>query len=359
MPSSKTCYQCGADNQGQAFCGACGSPLALSDFISTKVKDQLSESIRNRDVLEMDSSIKVFRQAWSWIRLIIGIAAGLLIIAGGGVIWKASDFRSGVDKAKQSVAETAEKSREDIAGNALRSKQDISKTLSAGKESITAAANEAIRQSETMKRAATQSKAELSRESASFRNDLEGSRQQLQAASKLQPEMQSMQGQLTQATKDIQAQQKVLSNSEDFAKSVFSSHMAEFFQIGTPAQGRYEVIPPPPGGKMTIVLLLLSSVPIANTLQLQFHIYTQPQNSYVNVKNLVIFFWADPPDTLKTQQLSASYFPDRTDKDIIHGLSEREGRVYADDQPLPKFNQVDPDFKGNKWMPVVPSPAKP
>lgn len=170
--------------------------------------------------------------------------------------------------------------------------------------------------------------------------------------------MESMRKQLAQATSDIQAQQKVISSSEEFVKSVFSSHMVEYFRIGQPPADRYKVIPPPAGGNRTVVLLLLQSVPIPSTLQLQYHVYTQPQNSYVTIQNLVIFFWADPPDALKTQQLSVSYFPDKSDKDIIHALSEHDGRVFADDQPLPKFDQVDPDFKGNKWI-KMPNPPKP
>lgn len=151
---------------------------------------------------------------------------------------------------------------------------------------------------------------------------------------------------------DIQAQQKTLSSSEEFAKSVFSSPTVDYFQVGPP-NDRYAVMLPPQGGKTTIVCLLLHSVPIAGTLQIQFHIFTQPPNSYINIKNLVIFFWGDSPDVLKTQQLTVSYFPDKSDGEVIHALSEREGRVFADDQPRPKYNQPDPDFKGNKWLPVV------
>ena len=44
--------------------------------------------------------------------------------------------------------------------------------------------------------------------------------------------------------------------------------------------------------------------------------------------------------------LAVSYFPDKSDKEIIKALTIRDGRVYADDQPMPKFGQADPDFKG-------------
>jgi hypothetical protein len=85
---AETCFRCGTKNPDQAFCGACGSPLALNDFISSVVRDQLVQTIRDRDVLEMDSSIKVFTKAWSWMRLIFGIAVALLFFAGFGVFWK-------------------------------------------------------------------------------------------------------------------------------------------------------------------------------------------------------------------------------------------------------------------------------
>jgi hypothetical protein len=172
--------------------------------------------------------------------------------------------------------------------------------------------------------------------------------------------MEGMRKQLAQATHDIQAQQRVLSSSEEFVKSVFSSHAVEIFNIGQPPKDRYVVIPPvTKENKNTVVLLLLNAAPIQGTLQLQYHIFVQPPNSYFNIHNLVFFFWGDPAENLQQKPLSISYFPDKSDKEIIHSLSERDGRAFADDQPLPKFGQPDPDFKGNKWMPLSPSPPTP
>ena len=147
MTTSKQCYQCGHNNAEQAFCGACGSPLTLNAYISKKVKDQIADTIRDRDVLEMDSSIKVFKKAWDWIKLIFGIAVTLLVLTGAGVFWKASDFWSGVDKAKQSVADSAKKSSDEIARVSSQSKQDISDALNEGKKTIEKASNDAVGQS--------------------------------------------------------------------------------------------------------------------------------------------------------------------------------------------------------------------
>jgi hypothetical protein len=343
----KRCYECGNNSLDQAFCGACGSPLALNEYIAKKVGVQLAETIRDRDVLEMDSSIKVFKQAWGWIRLIFGIAVALLVLAGGGVIWKASDFWAGVDNAKRSVVDTATKSVD-----------EISAAREAGNASIAVAAADAVRQSQALRESASRAQTEISRDAAAVRADVEKSHVQLQAASKIQPEMEAMRKQLVQANSDIQAQQKVISSSEEFVKSVFSSHAEEIFNLGQPPKDRYAILPPlSKEVRNTVVLLLLQATPIQGTLQLQYHIYVQPPDSYFNIHNLVFFFWGDPAENLKQKALSVSYFPDKGDKEIIHSLSEHDGRMFADDQPLPKFGQADVDFKGNKWMPPAPTPA--
>ena len=319
----KQCYQCGQDNANLTFCGACGSPLNLNDYISKKVKDQLAETIQNRDVLERESSIKVFNQAWGWIKLFGGIAIGILVLTGAGIVWKASDFWSEVDKAKKSVTDTAKKSSDEITASSSQATKDISKELDEGKKAIKRALDEANQQTQGLEQTMLQVQAEI-----------DSSRTELQAAGKIQSEVEDMRKQLAQATSDIQAQQKVLSSSEEFVKSVFSSHVVETFNIGQPPEGRYAVVPPPTKEiKRTVVWLLLDAAPIQGTLQLQFHISVQPRDSYVRIAhNLIVFFWGDPAERLQTRPLNVSYFPDKSDKEIIHSLSERDGRVFADNE---------------------------
>jgi hypothetical protein len=349
VPDPKTCHQCGRVNASdQTYCGGCGSALALADYISSKVKNEIGHTIRDRDVLEMDSSIKVFTKAWGWIRLIIGTAVGLLVLAGAGVFWKASDFWTSVGKAKQSVTDTAKQSRDEIASYSTDAQTEFNRF-----------SRDAADQSQSIKDTTQKTRTDISKEGAAVRGDVDSTRQSLQAASKIEPEVEVMRQQLAKATSDIQGQQKVISSSQDFIKSVFASHAVDLFQVGQPPQTRYAVIPPLQGGN-TVVLLLLQKTPIDGTLQLQYNIFSQPPNSYFHLfHNVIVFFWGDPPDNLKQKPLSVSYFPDTDDKDLIQSLSVHDGRAWADDQPLPKFNQPDPDFKGNKWMPVGPSPPPP
>src|SRR5207244_281945 len=99
-----------------------------------------------------------------------------------------------------------------------------------------------------------------------------------------------------------------------------SSHKTEIFAIGQPRKDTYALIPSPPGVNRIVVLLLLEEPPISQTLQLQYHVYTQQPNTYFAVHNLVIYFWGESEDNLKAKQLSISYFPDKSDKEIIHAL---------------------------------------
>jgi hypothetical protein len=220
------------------------------------------------------------------------------------------------------------------------------------------ASHEAIRQSEELRKTATQAKSEMSREATSLRADVQSSRSELQAANKLTPEIEGLRTQLAKANSDIRAQQKLLSSSQDFVKGVFSSHVTELFSFKLTGgltttvnpQQHYVICPPTGGGNRTIVLMLLNATPIQNTLQLQQRVALQPFDSFSNIHNLVIFYWGDPPTGLASFPVTASYFPDKSDTELIHSLTERDGRVFADDQPMPKLNQPDPDFKGNKWI---------
>jgi hypothetical protein len=362
QPSSavlKKCYKCEHVNSDQAFCGACGSPLLLDDFITARVNERLTESLRDRDVLETESSIKVFEKAYGWMKLLfLGVTVALAIV-GIVVGYQASDFNKGIEKAKQSVTDAAKKSTDDISAVSTQSKTDVSRSLDAAKTEIKVATDNAVSQSRSMEVTASQSKAEISQKTALFRSDFDASRHQLQAASELQPQIQKLQTKLAQTNTEVEDQRKLLSNSQDFVRNIFGTHRADVFygianHVGAPA-GRYAILPAPKGVGPTIVLLLLTASPIPNTLQLQYHVFTQQPNTYwIVAHNLVLFSWGDPVVNLEGKQISASYFADLGDKDIIHALTERDGRWFADDEPLPKFNEPDPDFKGNKWIPVVP-----
>ncbi len=158
-----------------------------------------------------------------------------------------------------------------------------------------------------------------------------------------------MRGQLTKATTELAAQQKVISNSEDFVRHVFSTHATYMFTFPTFIQPTSIIVPAPAGVKNSVVYMLLPVTPMEGTIQLQYKIFLQPPNSYFHLHNLLIFFWGDPPENLKQDTLSVSLFPDTSDKELIKNITFKDGRVFADGEPLPKLGMPDPDFKGSKW----------
>jgi hypothetical protein len=368
--TSRRCFQCETENPPeQSFCGSCGSALVLKDYIAGQVTKELETAVRDRDVLETESAIRVFEQAWKWTKLFLEVLAVPFIVVVtllGWLGWKEFDLSKTAQNQKEQIESTANTARNDIGQVSAKSVEEIQKesgkTIEANRDS---AAN-AIRLSDGVKATASKTTKELQDEAASVRTEVANSKSEIEAVKQLQPEFDSMRTQLGKATSDLAAQQKVISSSEDFVKHVFSMHATYMFSISEFVQANAIVIPAPQGVKNSTVYMLVPDTPVDGTLQLQWGVYAQPPNSYLHIHNLIIFFWGENPNNLKANALAVSFFADKSDRETIKTLSFRDGRAYADDQPLPKFFQPDPEFKGNKWMPFIstppplqPSPIKP
>lgn len=353
--TDKLCFQCKAQNAAEnLFCGSCGSVLDLKDYISEQVSKELTTAVRDRDILETESAIRVFERAWGWARLsggVFALAAGAVfavtITLAGWVGWKELDLAKTADKAKQSIEGTSERSLNQI--------QVASKTaIDASGKSISSS----VELSKEMNTSASKTKAEFKAEAIQVKKEVANSQAELSEVYKLRPEFGSMRSELTKATSELADQQKVLSSSEDFVKKVFSTHSTSIFNFQNFITSQSIVVPNPQNARGATVYMLIPDTPINGTLQLQYKIYVQPVTSYLSVHNLIIFSWGDPAENLKTDLMYVSCFPDKSDPEKIKSISFRDGRVYADDQPLPKFGQADPDWKGNKWM-AAPGQPKP
>ncbi len=357
----ETCFQCGGKNaEAQSFCGACGSPLCLKDYISRQVSENLVAAVRDRDVLETESSIKVFERAWGWVKIVAAIAAALLAIMGAGIFWKVSDWWHAVDSAKSTVTATANTARQQIQDSSNTSLASIQNASLAAQKASGQAATDAKVQSQLISKTASETKHELSLESADVKSQVAATRSQLEAAQTLRPGMEETQKQLATALEQVQAQQKAISSSQNFVKEIFSSYTTDIITVGAEPVGASAIQPQGEkpftlnGKQSTIVFLLLRSTPIQGTIQVQWGTAAEPHNSYLIVlHNLLVTFWGDPPGNLGQSAFNISYFPDTGDKETIKSLAVKDGRVYADGEPLPKIGQADPDFKGNKWMPAA------
>jgi hypothetical protein len=343
----RCCFQCEKENpHEQSYCGHCGAALALKEYISGEVNKELASAVRDRGSIETESAIRVFEKAFGWATLVaraLAVPVVLVITLLGWLGWKEFDLSKSAQNAKEQIERTADTARNDIGqtsqGSIGEVEKESAKAIAANRES----AGTAVRLSNDMKATASKTKDELKRETTSFRDEVTKSKSELDAIHKLQPEFDSMRAQLGQATSDLAAQQKVISSSEEFVKQVFSTHMTSYFAFNDLVQQTVIVVPPPQGATNanTVVLMLLPNSPIDGTLQLQFKVALEPPGSYFHLHNLILFFWGDPPEVLKTGMLAVSYFPDKSDKEIINALTIRDGRVYADDQPMPKFGQAE------------------
>ena len=336
------CFQCESDNPKQSFCGACGAPLHLEAFIARQVKVEVGHHTQNRDLVEADSAARIFGKVFGWVKMCAGAFAIILLPLAAVGIYKGADLFSAINSAKKSVSNSAASAQQDVVKTADKERKAIEIASTAAQISLKEIRSTTIREGRAAVDTAIGAKVQIARQTALVQTEIDGLHKQIETADELQPEMVSMREELTR-------QRQVLSSSQDLARSIFSSHQVEFFQPDQAPLEHYKVLPRLKGNGAT-VYLLLNKVPIAQTLQLQFHIYSQPNNSYVTIHNLVIFSWGDPPDVLKSHQLAASYFPDPADGDLIRVLSEKDGRIYADGEPLFRFGEADPGFHGDKWI---------
>ena len=323
--ATKRCFQCEKANPPeQSFCGACGSPLLLKDFIAQSVSKELATAVRDRDILETESAIKVFNKAWEWATLafkVLAVPVGIALLLLGWVGWKEFDLSKTATNAKAQILDTATKAKSDVSGQA------------------------------------SHSEGEMQQEAAQFKEQVAQSQSQIDSVNKLRPQFDGMRSELTKATNELDAQRKVLSSTEEFTKHVFSTHAIAMFKFPTAVQSNVIVVPTPiDGDNIAMVVALLPNTPIEGTLQVQFGPLVQPPYLYTHIHNLVLFKSNANAEVLKTLQMVVTYFPDTSDKTILNLLTIKDGQIFADGKPLSQFGELsNPDFAWNKWMRSSPA----
>ena len=307
----RRCFQCETVNPPeQSFCGHCGAALVLKDYIAAQVNKGIAESPRDREALIKTDAVEVFEKAWGWAKLtaeimLIPVLAVVTLL--GWLGWREFNLSKAAANAQQQIETTSNTAKVDINRAATTSIAEVNTTSGKAVEANRQSADAAARASRDVTSTVTKTKAELRSEAASVRDDVAKSRTELESVHKLQPEFDTMRSQLTKATSDLAAQQKVISSSEEFVKQVFSTHITYMFAFKDFVQPNAVVIPAPQGVKNSIVMMLVPDTPIQGTLQLQYKIFMQPPGSYFQIHNLIIFFWGDPPQNLKTDGLAVSF----------------------------------------------------
>ena len=84
-----------------------------------------------------------------------------------------------------------------------------------------------------------------------------------------------------------------------------------------------------------LVFMLLRSAPIYQTVEMKWHVASQPRYSYAITNNLLSFTWGDPPETLKQYPLEVTYVPDPTVKaPPFKSVTIRDNAVFVDDTKM-------------------------
>lgn len=371
------CFSCEYKNpSGQAFCGSCGAPLALSSYVARQVDTRIAETTRDRELIEKESAIRIFERVYGWAKIVSGLAAALIAVLAIGATWRFFDLRSAVNNAEANVAEAAKVASSQMQTAASGAKSDSTKVLN----EVTAASKKAIQSSTQaellankqridMVRVANGAREQIRIEAKTFTDDFTSARQQLGTVRELEPQVREVQSQLASAQAQIQEQQKVIVSSEEFAKKVLLSQRLSILDVPSDTAGKHSVIPGSsfPGKTTVWFYMLLPEVPLKQAMRVQFHQTVAAAGSFLIFHNVVIMaVEANAQAELLGHDVSVEYFVDPADKTIISKLESRGGRVFADGEALPKIGEKnDPEFIPNRLFPfyyptgVPPAVANP
>jgi hypothetical protein len=145
----------------------------------------------------------------------------------------------------------------------------------------------------------------------------------------------------------IAEQEKKITDTSELVRAIFAHSRTDIFE---PAATPEQMVIIKHDDSHASVYLLLKEVPIEGTLQLQYHVFSQPKPSYSVLRsgdtlvNVVGFRWGENAATLTGKLLPASYIGDPTAPAAnIKILSMKDERVYGDGVPLPyMFPQYKP-----------------
>jgi Sec-independent protein translocase protein TatA len=318
------CPQCKADNaEGKNFCSDCGSLLTpqLKPLVRSQVEEYIQEHFKDQHIIEIETTERIATRLLKWARLYYAFpAAALVIILALFGISDYSHFHQTIQRATEELKPKLEQALNE-ADTATRKAQDAEGKADAAVKSINAATAKLNAQ--------VASAQQLSNRASGLESQTAN---QIAIAGKhVEERVTGLDKRVEAANKEIAIQQGKLTTTNELVTAMFSKGETETFQTAVGNTPSYVVYPFPGAPKGAIVFMLLKSAPIFQTVQLQFHIYTQPKNSYFLKGNVLKFIWGDPADKLKQYPLLVSYVPDPTYHGVVYSaLSIKDGHVVAD-----------------------------
>jgi hypothetical protein len=311
------CPHCNSPSaDGKRYCADCGTPLdpqtkRLETFVKSQVEEAIQQRFKDQKLVDIETSQAVAERLHGWAKIFafaVGVPLGLLIVflsvAG---IEKYSDLKKLVATVEEQINPKIEQAKSD-AEQAQKTAKEAKSEAEDSKKTIEGATAEAKRQLGSATELAKNVKGLSDRVSGleqQASNQIKGSSQRVDSR------MIELDQKIDAATKDIADQQKKLASTDQLVKTLFSKGTTELFS--TAVNGSNVVIAPRPNG--ALVFMLLKSAPIYQTIEVKWHVFSQPRGSYGVSNNVLIFSWGDPADNLKQHALEVTYVPDPTSKD--------------------------------------------
>jgi cell division protein ZapA (FtsZ GTPase activity inhibitor) len=322
------CPKCSAENaDGKNFCTDCGTllNLQLQLLVDSQVREYVQEHLKDQNVIEIETTERIAARLLKWAKLYYAFpAAALVIILALFGISDYSDFHKTIRRATDELRPKLE--------------QAISESDAAHNKALEAEAksDEAVK---SIGGATAKMNAQLS-SAQQLSNRVSGlesqNASQITSASRhIEERVTDLDKKVETANKEIAVQQGKLTSTNELVTAMFSKGQTEVFPTTLGNTATYAIYPLSPvqnGAQQgAMVYMLLKSAPIYQTVELQFHVATQPKYSYALRGNVLTFEWGDPAENLKQHPFVVSYVPDPTFHGVIYSaLSVKDGHVFAD-----------------------------
>ena len=313
------CPHCNSPSlDGKKFCADCGMPLDpqmvhLATLVKSQVDQTIKDSLKDQKVLDIETTQNIVERVMKWAKMfgfIVALPLGiLLLIAGIFGFRKVSDIQRVVHDVEQKVghanadAEQAQKTAADAKSQADSSKQTI--------RTATADALQQLSSATTLEKQTAQ--------------QIQGSKQSIDTR------MAELGGKIDTATREIAEQETKLASTDELVKTLFSKGTTEMFITSGTAPNIVVV----PNAHGALVFMLLRSAPIFQTVEMKWHVASQPRSSYAITNNLLSFSWGDPAESLKQYPFEVTYVPDPTVKvPPFKSVVIRDNAVFVDDTKM-------------------------
>ena len=332
------CSRCKGENpQEKLFCGDCGFPLVpgityLEEKLDQQVEKAISARFTDQRLVALETSDLVLNRITSHVKLVLWLGSGIvaLILLGITILGlrKYNDFASLVQQAETQVLPKLDAAKEE-GQKAERAATDATQAAAQAKHDIEQVNRDV--QGELKKASGITSQVQaLSGRVSDVEKQTTGKISE--ANQHVSAQVSDLDAKVATALGDISRQQEKLANTDELVETLFSKGLIEIFPIVD--SPRFVALP---FGGHVDVYILLKQPPIFQTLELQWHVYVQPKNSYFLMSNVIVFNWGQTLDALKPNPLIVSYIPDPRVPASVKQLTAKDGTVFADGQALPKM----------------------